>query len=146
MTPTPAPSPLARIVVGFDGSPPASRALAFALEIARPTRAHLFVVHVRERDAAQLEPTTEEESTSADDAIAAAVAGWAERAREAGIPFTPALRERPVADAILAVAAEVAPEMIVVGTRGLRAVSKVLLGSVSASLLARAGRPVLVVP
>lgn len=51
-----------------------------------------------------------------------------------------------MAAAILAVAAEIDAEVIVVGTRGRGDVKSLLLGSVSHGILQHADRPVLVVP
>ncbi|MCW6167327.1 MAG: universal stress protein [Thermoplasmatales archaeon] len=139
------PSPRA-IVVGFDGSPAAGRAMSLALEIARAGGGRIYLVHAQERDPEQAEPATEEESVSVEQAIAAAVAGWAERAAGASIPFTAVQRDRPAAELLRSVAKEVGADLVVVGTRGLGPASKAWLGSVSSSLLTPAERPVLVVP
>jgi nucleotide-binding universal stress UspA family protein len=55
-------------------------------------------------------------------------------------------RVRSVADTILAVAAEIDAEAILVGTRGRGGLKSLLLGSVSHAVVHLAGRPVLVVP
>ncbi|MEM0129272.1 MAG: universal stress protein [Thermoplasmata archaeon] len=139
-------TPLRTLVVGFDASPAASRAMALALAIATPVAARIVLVHAPEGGSIQAQPTTEEEAGAGEAAVAAAITGWEERARAAGVPFSVVMREEPPGAAILAVAREVRPELVVVGTRGLRPATKALLGSVSSLLLAEANRPVLVVP
>lgn len=140
------PPTIGAIVVGYDASPAASRAFALALVLARSTHARLFLLNVREAEPDRAEPTTEEESTSVETAIAASVAAWAARAAEEGVAFTAVTRERPTSVAIVNLAEEVGAGLIVVGTRGLRPVAKAVFGSVSSDVVARAHVPVLVVP
>ena len=137
---------LRSVVAAFDGSPAATRAVHFALELAQASGAHLYLVHAREHDPEQAEPSTEEESRSVEEAVAAAVAGWADRASERGVPFTAVWRDSGPALAILTVAREVDAGLIVVGTRGLRPLPRAWVGSVAARVLASAQRPVAVVP
>jgi nucleotide-binding universal stress UspA family protein len=137
---------LGAIVVGYDASPASSRALAFALRLAGPLGARLFLVHAHERELQQAQPITEEESTSVEEAVATGVASWAERAAQEGVPLVAVARERPASTAILSVAEEVHADLIVVGTRGLRPLVRTVLGSVSADVLARSRTPVVVVP
>jgi nucleotide-binding universal stress UspA family protein len=73
----------------------------------------------------------------------------AERARSAGLDAqarTRAEEATGVAQAIIAEAAEVDAAAIVVGTRGLRGLKSLMLGSISHAVLNHADRPVLVVP
>lgn len=60
--------------------------------------------------------------------------------------FEAATRLGPPADALIEEANELDAELIVVGTRGRGALAELLLGSVSRSVAARAGRPVAIVP
>ena len=140
------PGPLQSIVVGFDGSPASGRAAAFAMEIARQGKARLFLVHAREAFPERAEPTTEEEATSAEDAVAAAVASWCSRAASEGVALVPVTRPDAPAAAILGVAREVEAGLIVVGTRGLRPIVRAVIGSVSSEVLEKAHVPVTVVP
>jgi nucleotide-binding universal stress UspA family protein len=55
------------------------------------------------------------------------------------------LREGPAVDEILDLAEEVGADLIVIGSRGLGAISRALLGSVSESVVKHAHCPVLVV-
>jgi nucleotide-binding universal stress UspA family protein len=70
------------------------------------------------------------------------------RATAAGLVAQPrvANREGDLAAVILAVAADVDADVIVLGTRGLSGVKSLLLGSVSHAVLHHADRAVLVVP
>jgi nucleotide-binding universal stress UspA family protein len=72
----------------------------------------------------------------------------AQRATAAGLVGQPRIAHRhdDIAAAILAVAADVDAEAIVLGTRGLSGVKSLMLGSVSHAVLHHADRAVLVVP
>jgi len=80
-------------------------------------------------------------------ALASAGEG-AQRATEAGLVATArAVRHHGgLANTILAAAAEIDADAIVMGTRGLSGVKSFLLGSVSHAVVHHADRPVLVVP
>jgi nucleotide-binding universal stress UspA family protein len=71
-----------------------------------------------------------------------------ERAKSAGLDAQPATKPAPtsVAEAILCEARQIDAEAIIVGTRGLRGLKSLLLGSVSHAVVQHADRPVLVVP
>jgi len=134
------------LAVGFDGSPASNRALAFAFDLAHSRGQPVFLVHASQRDDRRAEPTTDEEAATVQDAIAAAVAGWSARASREEVRFTAVVREGDPVTILLAVAREVGASQIVVGTRGLGSVARVVLGSVSAGVLAQAKVPVTVVP
>lgn len=87
------------------------------------------------------------DAASRDAALATATAG-ARRATQAGLiarPRSESLRG-DVASTIVAVAAELDADVIVMGTRGLNGIKSFLLGSVSHHVTQHADRPVLVVP
>jgi nucleotide-binding universal stress UspA family protein len=81
------------------------------------------------------------------DAVATAAEG-AQRAAGAGLVAAPrtARRDDDIAAVILAVAADVDADVIVLGARGLSGVKSLMLGSVSHAVLHHADRAVLVVP
>jgi nucleotide-binding universal stress UspA family protein len=72
----------------------------------------------------------------------------AERARQAGLDAEGVARPRgaTIAETILAEAAAVSAQVIVLGTRGLTGVKSMMLGSVSHAVLHHADRPVMIVP
>ena len=72
----------------------------------------------------------------------------AQRAAAAGLVAHPriASRQGDIAGSILAVAADVDADVIVLGTRGRSGVKSLMLGSVSHAVLHHADRPVLVIP
>lgn len=87
------------------------------------------------------------DAASRDAALATATTG-AQRATQAGLvarPRSESLRG-DVASTIVAVAAELDADVIVMGTRGLNGIKSFLLGSVSHHVTQHADRPVLVVP
>lgn len=78
-------------------------------------------------------------SSAAEGAQRASVAGLAAQARSEP-------RRADISEAILAVAAELDADMIVLGTRGLSGIKSFLLGSVSHAVVQHADRAVMVVP
>ncbi len=118
------------ILLATDGSPCSEGALGFAIELARETGASLQILSVR-----QLRPN-ESERIAAD---------AAERACAAGIEAIPHATEGDIVTEIAAAAARLGADMLVVGSRGLGAVSGAMLGSVSQALVRRSLIPVTVV-
>jgi nucleotide-binding universal stress UspA family protein len=72
----------------------------------------------------------------------------AQRASAAGLVAQPRIvnRHDDIAAEILAVAAEIDADVIVLGTRGRSGVKSLMLGSVSHAVLHHADRPVLIIP
>jgi nucleotide-binding universal stress UspA family protein len=130
----------ARVVVGFDGSDAARRALDRAARIAGADGA-LVVVSVR-RNAREAEEGSGEESPRREPAELLEDA----RAHLAG-RIEVALREGDgdVADALVSAAREVGADLIVMGARGSDFVSRTLLGSVPQRLVERAPYDIVVV-
>jgi nucleotide-binding universal stress UspA family protein len=118
------------IVVGVDGSPASQRALRWALDLARPGRACVEVVHAWQPSVAggpftpvvvDPQPWQEAAERTLDDALAAE--------DTTGLALTRSLWCGGAASAILDAAA--GADLVVVGSRGRSALSEVLLGSVS---------------
>lgn len=141
--------PIRRIVVAYDGSPPARRALAFAEELAESFRSSLTLLH------AIHVPVTPPE---------AALAGWAEllaaeqragealvddavkAVRKAGFQVEARVVVGSPAEQLAEAAAGADVDLVVAGTTGKGAMARVLLGSVTTRLLHISPKPVLVVP
>jgi nucleotide-binding universal stress UspA family protein len=139
---------LERILVGFDGSSHARRACQFAVEIASRFGSALTLAVVRPGQSSPVDTVLEDLVPSSDDgrALSAILEEVQEKARGHGVPRVEVvyLRGDPV-PSLLDWLARNPQDLIVVGSRGLSRGRRLLLGSVSAGLVAEAPCPVLVV-
>ncbi|MBL3568092.1 universal stress protein UspA [Rhodovulum sulfidophilum] len=141
------------ILVPYDGSAGAERALRQAVALARLCDAQLSVLTVFRHHSmleASLSMVRKDEPGPLDDAMrghAREVADYAKRlAREAGAEGTRAfIKAGPPARTIIRFAREHGNDLIVIGSRGLGSVENYLLGSVSHKVTGLADCPVLVV-
>jgi nucleotide-binding universal stress UspA family protein len=135
-------------VIATDGSPEASEAIDVGLTLAAGRGAHAVFVHVvppPDFRATRLGPAQPDDGgpeRPEDDPVLQAAAG---RAREHGVPFESRLRAGEPAPEIAAVAADIAADLVVVGSRGRGTITGTLLGSVSRDLLGAATCAVVVV-
>jgi nucleotide-binding universal stress UspA family protein len=121
---------LARLVVGYDGSDPAARAVTVAATVAREAGAGLWVVRVASRSGEGAPDLTRARQ------LAEATGARLEDLREElGDP----------ADRLLAAADETSADLLVIGARGRSKIARWLLGGTSDKLVAHAPRAVLVV-
>jgi nucleotide-binding universal stress UspA family protein len=145
------------VLICYDGSPSAKRAIAVAQ--ATLATGHVILLHIWESPVAVLADAFSDSGIAPGPPIQELNRIATERARtiaEEGQEFARAqglaveLRvERDVASAwrtILDVADEIDADLIVVGTRGHAAVQSDLLGSVSGAVVHHSTRPVMVVP
>ena len=140
-----------RILVAVDGSPAATRASEVALELAQPADAEVTFLHASAEHMERLyieNPFT----TDTDEKLVAEVPVLAEAARLAadrGVRSRLHLvgDESPAAviSTVVGVAVASDIELIVIGSRGLGAVARTVLGSVSEGLLHRTTIPTLIV-
>ena len=140
-----APQATGRIVVGIDGSSEADAALLWALDEARLRHASLTVVHAYPPvvpggpfSATHLEPSRLDEAATR--AVHAAVA----RTETTAVDVTPVAVCGSAAGAVIDAGADA--DLIVVGSSGLRATQRLLLGSVASQVVHHARVPVAVVP
>jgi nucleotide-binding universal stress UspA family protein len=138
-----------RILVATDGSPSATEAVAFGIELAAEQRTELVFVHVvpfmdvvpatgfGSLSGALPHEVSEHDGTLLDEAAASA-------GEHDLVATTALLRGDPVGE-IVAFAETHDVDLIVVGSRGHGTIASALLGSVSRGVLADAKRPVLVV-
>jgi len=135
--------PPAKILLAGDGSEDAALAARAAVDLARKTGCELHVVHAWHsvpytRFESYIRPQLEQEAREV-------LAEQAERIKADGANIAEAhLREGPAVDEILEVAEELGADLIVMGSRGLGSVKRVVLGSVSEGVVHHATRPVLV--
>jgi nucleotide-binding universal stress UspA family protein len=128
----------ASIVAGTDGSPTAETALRAAVDLARQSRARLYIVSAYEpvadqrtrRD--QLEVPQDAQWAVGPRADVLELLDEARRlAAEAGVSTVETVaRQGDAADAILDVAEEQTADLIVVGNKGMTGAKRFLLGSV----------------
>jgi nucleotide-binding universal stress UspA family protein len=135
-----------RILIAADGSPSAAHAVTVGVDLAAAQGAAVTFLHVvppafvrpgRLAPATLLDPRPYRE-----DAIALGAA--ADVAREAGVEADVVVVRGDPADEIVVYADTIDADLIIVGSRGHKAVASALLGSVSRGVLREARRPVLV--
>lgn len=138
------------ILVPLDGSEPALRALEAALDIAKPTGAKVYLVTVVDVHEAELydglylsPEQVNELKARADQQI---LQKARTRAEERGVEFSAEVKVgRPLKELLKEIDA-LQPSMVVLGRTGRGFFERMLEGSVSRGLAARAPAPVLVVP
>lgn len=132
-----------RIVVGFDGSDNARKALARAAEIANG--ATVAVVSATSPSTFMRDPAVSTEDPADVEARTEALAEAQKYLEEKGITGQYITGHGNPADVIVAEAEDSGADLIVVGTRGHNAARRVLLGSVSTNVVHHATVDVLVV-
>jgi len=139
-----------RILVAIDGSEDSSKAADIAIDLAKKKNASLFVVTVvhnpvyaHTEQGAPAQQPVDKARTDAEGFLKVTVT----RVEAQGLKVRGEVIENvpSVVDAIADYAEEWKVELVVVGTRGLTGLKKILLGSVSAALVSRAPCSVLVV-
>lgn len=125
-----------RLVVGMDGSPEAAAAVARVATGHWPQGGHVRLVTVLDATMASLLKLDDETDEHA--AAARLAEEAAERLRAAGLDISTAVVEGSPKRVLVDVAEGWRADCLFVGARGLRAVERILLGSVSASVAARA--------
>jgi nucleotide-binding universal stress UspA family protein len=139
------------ILLATDGSPSANNAARVAASLAREAGAALHVAHIWQltqasvglmADAASWQYTFDLDEQVARDILAGVVADLA----TVGVPVAKQhLRRGRPADEIPALADAIGADLIVVGSRGLGAVKRLLIGSTAEAVIHSVHRPVLVV-
>ena len=140
-----APVQLRRIVVGVDGSAHAARALTLAGDLAERTGALIIAVHATAPGGSS-DPSVQPLATSGRH-LPDLLEDWCEPLHLQGIDdHESVVVEGDARTALLEVADERDADLVVVGSRGLGPVSKLVLGSVASSLIQHSQLPVTVVP
>ena len=142
------PATVQHILVPVDFSPYAERAIEAAVALARPTRARLTILH------AMMPADSEEELgrlpaalvQRMEDDARQRLAHYAAQAERQGVTCACEVRFGLTDQAILDAMKDLSPDLVVMSTHGRTGFEHVMLGSVTERVLARASRPVFVVP
>ncbi len=135
-----------RVLVGYDGSHPARRALQVALDLAQRYQAAVIALAVvRPPEFAELEAEVDAALVEARGPLAEAFRWAREQARQAGVQLHLRTQVGHPAEVLVRVAREEGVDLIVLGRRGLTPVQRWMLGSVSERVLRYAHCPVMVV-
>ncbi|MGP8158667.1 MAG: universal stress protein [Thermoplasmata archaeon] len=138
------------ILVAIDGSPHAQDALAAAIDLASRYAAELTILTIAPIVPVYLPSTSPYLSTPVSESqvtqYQALVEVAVKQAQEAGLTaVTGVCREGVVVDEVLSFLDTHSTDLVVVGSRGLSATKRLLIGSISSTLVAHAPCPVLVV-
>lgn len=131
------------VVVGYDGSPPARDALAYATQ--RAAGGRVIAVHAFQPAPDWLGSPYYQRALEAHQAEGRELLRTLQERSDLGVELTTSLLEGPPARAIVAAADARDADEIVIGSRGFGAIRGVL-GSVSHAILHEADRPVVVIP
>jgi nucleotide-binding universal stress UspA family protein len=142
-----------RILVATGGSEWSDHALRYALDLAVAYRVEEVVVLYVVPPAARVTvdpmgmvvlppaPDAQAATTTGEEIVARAEA----EARSRGVACRTLVRHGPVADEIVRAASEERADLVVVGSRGLTGIRRLLLGSISNEVAVKAPCPVLIV-
>ncbi|UFP96486.1 universal stress protein [Gloeobacter morelensis] len=147
-----------KFLVAIDGSETGLSALAKALELAKPTGASLLLLTVAEQanptfwpgmlptgEPLYQGPPLAELEQIARSVGEAALEKGAKLCEAAGVDYRTRLEFGHARDTICEVAEQEKPDILVIGSRGLGSVQRLMLGSVSDHVIHHAHCPVLVV-
>lgn len=137
-----------KILVAVDGSDPSCRATSYAVALASLTRSRLLaltVVLLPLGASREITDRTREELSTKAKEIVEAVARQAETARLAGCEGRVLETDSSVVETITAFAIKEGVDLIVLGTKGVSGIPRLLLGSVAAGVVSFAHCPVLAV-
>ncbi len=137
-----------RILVAFDGSPPARRALHAAIEVAGRFHAAVTIAFVRRAGAGPTDTVLESLVPLADEGKALGTVVEETRAQalaQGASSVESIVLEGDVVESLLGAIERIRPDLVVVGSRGLSRGQRIFQVSVSSDLVNRAPCPVLVV-
>lgn len=137
-----------RILVAYDGSQHARKALEVAVDLAKKYGAKIYVAEVVDTATIlglSMGPVPPDIIDSMREKAKADLADARAKAEAAGVLVETAMLEGDPAAAIVEYADKIGADLVVTGSRGLSSIKRVLLGSVSTGIVNHAKRPVLVV-
>lgn len=138
-----------KLLIPFDGSDNAARALDYALRLAKrtPTQLHVVTVHPESVVYGEIQVYVSKEKMDelqrkhCEDILQSAL----DTARAAGVPVTSEILTGDTAAAIVARAEALGCDSIVMGTRGMGAVGNLVMGSVATKVVHLTKLPVTLV-
>jgi nucleotide-binding universal stress UspA family protein len=136
------------IAVAVDGSTPSQEALAWAQDLAKLAGASLTIVGVVPPPLRTVTPSGEVIEAPAQDRryLPELLSRYADAARRTGLRnVSTVVLKGPVVDQLLAFHKEQRPDLMILGARGLSTARRVLLGSVSDSVVHHAKGSILIV-
>ncbi|MCF8062109.1 MAG: universal stress protein [Deltaproteobacteria bacterium] len=134
------------ILAPVDGSDHSKRSAAYAADLAKALGGEIILMHCHRRFPSVLgEPYYQKVVDGIIEDANELLEPYRQMLREAGVPFTERILERPAGGAILEVAKTEGCDMVVMGSRGRTDLEGLLLGSVTHRVLEAAPCPVLVV-
>lgn len=140
---------LDRILVGLDGSDDAMGACAFAAVLAARLGADVVGVHALGllETWGDDDPATPKHLARSRERVRGLLEGaWRQPLVDAGVAHRVELRDGSPVHVLLAAAAELDADLLVIGSRGAGGIGEQLMGSTSTQITERASRPVVVVP
>ena len=134
------------ILVPVDGSDHSERSTAYAADLAGTVGGEIILMHCHRRFPSVLgEPYYQKVVDEILEGANELLEPYRRILRDAGVPFTEKILERPAGGAILDVAKTENCDLVVMGSRGRNNLEGLLLGSVTHRVLEAAPCPVLVV-
>jgi nucleotide-binding universal stress UspA family protein len=141
-------TPPSHILVATDFSEAASRALAYAVDLARLLRARVTLAHVFPSPLPIMSGETSLVSAEMNDHVLSQSQAALNEAtaphRGSGVPIQTATRDGDAARVLPLLAADLRADLVVVGTHGRQGLARAFLGSVAEQVLRTAEVPVLV--
>lgn len=133
-----------RILVGYDGSPEAKKALDWAVDLVKSSGGTLIVQHVLAIGPELAVGTGVLDMEALEREVGAMLEEAVERVRAAGVSATKVLSRGDIATTILREADARGADLIVVGSLGRGRMARLLVGSVADKLVRHATVPVLI--
>lgn len=131
-----------KLIVAYDGSPSSNKALQLAADLSRAEATEISLVLVIERpsDIFNLESIERERELNGKETMEAGE----RQAESLGIQVKPVLLTGDPAEEIITYARQINAYLIIVGTRGLGRLQRLMLGSVAQALVTNSDIPVVV--
>ena len=137
---------LKKILVPVDGSDYSTRALDYAIELALMTKGEILLIYSHRPFLSELgEPYFQKAIDKIMKKSEELLKPYRKNLQNSGIPFADRILEGPAAKSICEAAKHEKVDMIVMGSRGLNELEKLLLGSCTHRVLSIAPCPVMVV-